>query len=328
MNAEQQREFERLKEFERRMSAKDPYSVGFEFYAKQIPKFIEYNFSRTEQTKSDYERILLKFFFPLRDNLTHEYIIKYFSSFRAKKNTVRKYQNVLKNFMQFLTDSRIIDFNPTVTLKKIKITNKDVSPTVPIDLEDYFEMKYRIENNKLPNLEWHSVAIALLYAFRSCEIMNLDKWLYNPQTGVLSSGNEPTKNQRVIKRIIHELHRPIFERLYNSSRWRHTSGAKKGKLYSKEGFDKAIREKVKLRTGNKFTFHQLRATFASKMFSDGEPIEKIMDHLGHSDISVTKGYIFHFRQGYHVEAYDVLGKQIDINRYKPDLYTNTDIIDS
>lgn len=38
--------------------------------------------------------------------------------------------------------------------------------------------------------------------------------------------------------------------------------------------------------------HSIRRTFASRCAEGGLPIEKLRAHLGHTDISTTKGYIY------------------------------------
>jgi integrase len=61
--------------------------------------------------------------------------------------------------------------------------------------------------------------------------------------------------------------------------------------YTEDGLDRAVCGKLSLQLGFKFTNHDLRRTFARRLFQSGVKLRTIADLLGHESISETEKYI-------------------------------------
>ena len=223
------------------------------------------------------------------------------------KATVNRELACLKTMMGFAVKKRWINSNP---LSGYKLYRERPNKIRVVTVDEFNRV-----HGEASELLKHILIMAYCTGMRRSEILNL-KWknvdLPEGYIRVEDTKNGEPRNIPINRQLIETLETVKYN---TSSEYVFSHGAEPVRCF-KTAFDNAVK-----RSGvERFTFHDLRHTFASNLVMNGVDLATVQELLGHKSIVMTKRYS-HPTPDHKKRAVDTLSLE------RIDTYTDTKVID-
>ncbi len=226
-------------------------------------------------------------------SITDNDLRNFFNSLNLSSKSTAHYITVINSFYNYLTNEKIMDYNPCENIK---------SPKIPKNLPNYLteeEINNLLNITLLTPYDYRNKAmLELLYAsgLRVSELVNLkitDIDLHNALVRVYGKGSKERivpLNDYAIEalQIYIDNYRPLLLKNKNSEYLFINNASNK---ISRQGFFKFLKKECQ-RAGIKKNIypHIIRHTFATHLLAHGADLRVIQVLLGHEDITTTEIY--------------------------------------
>ena len=245
--------------------------------------------------------------------------IKYLKLKEYKTSTMNRKISSLKNYVNFLEEEKIIEFNPLKYMKLPKNPRK-----IPKTINDS-DIEVLLNNNDKLNIREKTI-VELMYAtgLRVSELINLKFNDINFKSMTIRVYGKGSK-ERLIP--IHQNALNLLNEYWKLEITKHNMQIKKGNKIilreyifvnnlsnklSRQGLWYILKQ-IAMKLGidsNNISPHTLRHTFATHLLYNGVPLRHLQEMLGHTSISTTQIYI-HLSDKYVKEEYDKFSPRVN-----------------
>lgn len=307
--------------------------LSIKFYIDEFIDYIVLEKNLSSNTVDNYRRDIVQFCnyfyksinnsdFKISEHINSEIFTKYIKHLKLKEyktSTMNRKISSLKNYVNFLEEEKMIEFNPLKYMKLPKNPRK-----IPKTINDS-DIDILLNNNDKLNIREKTI-IELMYAtgLRVSELINLKFNDINFKAMTIRVYGKGSK-ERLIP--IHQNALLLLKQYWKLEITKHNMQIKKSnktilreyifvnnfsKKLTRQGLWYILKQiAIKLGIDSKnITPHTLRHTFATHLLYNGVPLRHLQEMLGHTSISTTQIYT-HLSDKYVKEEYDKFSPRVN-----------------
>ena len=307
--------------------------LSIKFYIDEFIDYIVLEKNLSSNTVDNYRRDIVQFCnyfyksinnsdFKISEHINSEIFTKYIKHLKLKEyktSTMNRKISSLKNYVNFLEEEKMIEFNPLKYMKLPKNPRK-----IPKTINDS-DIDILLNNNDKLNIREKTI-IELMYAtgLRVSELINLKFNDINFKSMTIRVYGKGSK-ERLIP--IHQNALLLLKQYWKLEITKHNMQIKKSnktilreyifvnnfsKKLTRQGLWYILKQiAIKLGIDSKnITPHTLRHTFATHLLYNGVPLRHLQEMLGHTSIATTQIYT-HLSDKYVKEEYDKFSPRVN-----------------
>ena len=307
--------------------------LSIKFYIDEFIDYIVLEKNLSSNTVENYKIDIIQFCnyldtdinisdFKISEYINSEIFMKFISYLKIKEyksSTMNRKISSLKNYINFLEEEKIIDFNPLKYMKLPKSPRK-----IPKTINDQ-DIEILLNKNHILNIREKTI-IELMYAtgLRVSELINLKFNDINFKSLTIRVYGKGSKERLV---PIHQNALNLLNEYWNLEITNHNKKIKRSKKIflreyifvnnlskklTRQGLWYILKQTaMKLGIDSKnISPHILRHTFATHLLYNGVPLRHLQEMLGHTSISTTQIYT-HLSDKFIKEEYDKFSPRVN-----------------